>query len=66
MTVTKNEVLYSLNRPDSYILALVAFDEHGGHDVRYLRQPFQRKPYFGVTSVNYDFTELMQRAGPPS
>ena len=66
ITVTKNEVLFSLNKPNDYILALVAFDEHGGHDVRYLRQPFQRQPDFGVTSVNYDFTELMQRAGPPS
>ena len=43
VTVTKNEVLYSLNEPDNFILALVAFGEEGGHDVRYLRQPFQRK-----------------------
>ena len=66
MTVTKNEILTSLNRPDHFILAMVAFNEGGDHDVRYLRQPFQRRPDFGVTSVNYDFTELMQRAGPPS
>ncbi len=26
----------------------------------------KRKPYFGVTSVNYDFTELMRRAELPS
>ena len=66
VTVTKNEILTSLNRPDHFILAMVAFNEGGDHDVRYLRQPFQRRPDFGVTSVNYDFTELMQRAGPPS
>jgi hypothetical protein len=29
------------------------------HRVRYLRQPFQREPDFGVTSVNYDFSELV-------
>ena len=66
VTVTKNEILYSLNQPDNFILALVQFQPDGGHKVRYLRQPFQRKPDFGVTSVNYDFTELMQRAQPPS
>ena len=66
VTVTKNEILTSLNRPNHFIFVMVAFAEDGGHAVRYLRQPFQRKPDFGVTSVNYDFTELMQRAGPPS
>jgi hypothetical protein len=27
-----------------------------------MRQPFQREPDFGVTSVNYDFRELLDRA----
>ena len=29
------------------------------------RRPFQREPDFGVTSVNYDFAELLVRAGVP-
>ena len=29
---------------------------------RYLRRPFQRAPDFGVTSVNYEFAELIARA----
>jgi hypothetical protein len=29
------------------------------------RQPFQREPDFGVTSVNYDFAELLARAEAP-
>jgi len=32
----------------------------------YLRQPFQREPNFGVTSVNYDFAELIMRSISPS
>ena len=28
--------------------------------------PFQREPDFGVTSVNYDFSELLARAAEPS
>ena len=66
ITVTKNEILYSLNKPDDFILAIVEFRDDGTHRVHYLRQPFQREPDFGVTSVNYDFAELLARATPPS
>jgi hypothetical protein len=66
ITVTKNEILYSLNKPEDFILALVEFVDGNQHRVRYLRQPFRREPDFGVTSVNYDFAELLVRAGNPS
>jgi SNF2 family DNA or RNA helicase len=66
ITVTKNEILYSLNKPDDFILAIVEFRENGTHAVNYLRVPFRREPDFGVTSVNYDFAELLARAGAPS
>ncbi len=66
VTVTRNEILYSLNKPDDFILALVLFDGEGGHQVRYLRQPFQKEPDFGVTSVNYGLRELADRAEAPS
>ena len=66
VTVTKNEILYSLNKPDDFILALVEFMDDGAHRVHYLRRPFHREPDFGVTSVNYDFAGLLARAGEPS
>ena len=58
ITVTKNEILYSLKKPDEFILAIVEFD---GERVTpyYLREPFRREPDCGVTSVNYDFAELL-------
>jgi hypothetical protein len=64
VTVTRNEILYSLNKPDDYILAIVAF---GGedHSVHYIRTPFGSEPDFGVTSVNYNLTELLARAEEP-
>jgi SNF2 family DNA or RNA helicase len=65
ITVTRNEILYSLNKPDDFILAMVEFYPDGSHKVHYLRQPFQTRPDFGVTSVNYDFAELLARAGEP-
>lgn len=66
ITITKNEILYSLNKPDDFILAIVEFLDGESHNVRYVRRPFQREPDFGVTSVNYDFSELLSRAGEPS
>ena len=66
ITVTRNEILYSLNKPEDFILGIVEFLEDGGHRVHYVREPFQREPDFGVTSVNYDFAELLARAERPS
>ena len=65
ITVTKNEILYSLNKPEDFILAIVEFLDADSHRVHYLRQPFQREPDFGVTSVNYDFGDLLARAEEP-
>ncbi len=84
-TVTRNEILYSLNKPDDFILAIVEFlpegqsnseatDSNGpggqfdgdAHRVHYIRQPFRREPDFGVTSVNYDFSDLLSRATVPA
>src|SRR5262249_28702924 len=50
ITVTKNEILYSLNKPEDFILAIVEF-VGAAHRVHYVRRPFQREPDFGVTSV---------------
>jgi len=65
ITVTKNEILYSLNKPDDYILAIVEFLDDRTHEVHYVRQPFGREPDFGVTSVNYGFSELLGKAEEP-
>ncbi|MFZ1058238.1 MAG: DUF3883 domain-containing protein, partial [Candidatus Rokuibacteriota bacterium] len=65
ITVTKNEILYSLNKPEDFILAIVEFLDDDSQRIHYVRRPFQREPDFGVTSVNYDFAELLQRAEAP-
>jgi hypothetical protein len=66
ITVTKNEILYSLNKPEDFILAIVEFLEEDRHRVHYVRKPFHREPDFGVTSVNYDFAELLAKAEVPA
>ena len=67
VTVTKNEILCSLNKPDDFILALVLFG-NGDDDtprVRYVRRPFQREPDFGAASVNYALKDLLASAEDP-
>ena len=61
VTVTKNEILYSLNKPDDFILAIVEFLPGDAHRLYYVRRPFHREPDFGVTSVNYDLAEMIAR-----
>lgn len=66
ITVTKNEILTSLNKPEDFILAIVEFFDADTHRVHYIRQPFQREPDFGVTSVNYNVKTLLVHASEPS
>jgi len=61
ITVTRNEILYSLNKPEELILAVVEFLDGDSHRVHYVRRPFGREPDFGVTSVNYEFAEVIAR-----
>lgn len=65
ITVTRNEILYSLNKPTDFILAIVEWLSDDEHSVHYVREPFSREPDFGVTSVNYSFAELVARGAPP-
>jgi len=60
VTVTKNEVLTALNKPDDFILAIVEVDGAEA-TTHYVTRPFQREPDFGVTSVNYDLARLLAK-----
>ncbi|WP_253852422.1 helicase-related protein [Microcystis aeruginosa] len=61
VTVTKNEICLALNKSESFLLALVSVSPSEEVRVRYVRQPFQREPDFGVCSVNYNWRELWDR-----
>ena len=65
ITVTRNEILYSLNKPDDFILAIVLFFECGSHRVHYVRRPFDREPDFAAASVNYKLQDLLSKAEEP-
>ncbi len=65
VTVTKNEILTALNKPEQFILAIVEVDGETAVPT-YVRQPFAREPDFGVTSVNYKLAELAARGESPA
>jgi len=65
VTVTKNEIITGLNKPDEFILALVIID-HDTTEVRYCRSPFEKEPDFKATSVNYDLDKLLAQSREPA
>lgn len=64
VTVTKNEILTALNKPDAFILAIVEVDG-GCVDCRYVRNPFHVEPEFSTTSINYTLKELWKKGELP-
>lgn len=69
ITVTKNEILTALNKPDAYILAVVELAGDGTHAVHYVRRPFERSGVtvdFNGASVNFHFADLLKRAEVPT
>jgi len=69
ITVTRNEIMTALDKPEDFILAIATVDASVGPaggavaNLRYVREPFQREPDFAVTSVNYALLDLLQRSG---
>jgi hypothetical protein len=64
VTVTKNEILTSLNRPEGYYLVLVEVDDDAAREPRYIANPFSVEPDFGTASVNFKIRELLKRVQP--
>jgi hypothetical protein len=65
LTLTKNEILTGLNKPDEFILAIVVIDQDTTV-VRYCRTPFERETDFKASSVNYDLDKLLAQSKEPA
>ncbi len=61
ITVTKNEILTALNKPEDFLLAIVLVNGDRVEKPSYVGRPFGREPDFGVTSVTYNLDELLSR-----
>jgi hypothetical protein len=62
VTITRNEILTALNKPDEFILAIVLVDGDRAEGPWYVQRPFQNEPDFGAVSVSYGLGELIERA----
>ena len=65
VTITKNEILTALNKPEQFILAVVVVDGEEVAKITYIREPFGQEPDFGVSSVNYKLAELLSKGEQP-
>jgi hypothetical protein len=65
VTVTRNEILTALNKPDDFILAVARVDGEQSQ-LHYIRQPFQREPDFAVECVVYNLADLLARGVAPA
>jgi Helicase conserved C-terminal domain/Domain of unknown function (DUF3883) len=59
VTVTRNEILTALNKPDDFILAIAQVVD-GQQKLVYIRQPFRQEPDFAVESINYNLADLLK------
>jgi hypothetical protein len=63
ITVTRNEMLYAFNQGDKFILAIVLVNEDDSYEgPYYIRRPFDREPGWGVSSINYNISDLISRS----
>jgi hypothetical protein len=63
ITVSRNEIIYGCNQGEKFVLAVVLVGENDSVDgPHYIRNPFDREPGWGVSSVNYNISDLLQRA----
>ncbi len=60
VTVTRNEVLTCLNKPEDFYLAVVEVDGEVATEPRYLLAPFRTEPDFAATSVIYSLPKLFE------
>jgi hypothetical protein len=64
ITVSRNEIIYSLNQADKFWLAIVIVDGDSYEGPFYIKNPFTTEPDFGVASINYDLSDLLSKAEP--
>jgi superfamily II DNA or RNA helicase len=65
VTVTRNEVLTALNKPDDFILAIVRVNGNQS-EPSYVRRPFTNDVDFSVESLNFKMGDLLSQATKPS
>lgn len=62
VTVTRNEVLTALNKPDDYFLAVVLVNGDEVTEPIYVARPFTKEPEFFMTTIDCKLADLLAAA----
>lgn len=65
ITVTRNEIITSLNMPEDFILAIVQMNSELVQKPRYVWKPFEVEPAFGVTAQQFKLKHLLEKSEDP-
>ena len=60
VTVTRNEIMACLNKPELFLLALVTVKNRLAEPPKYIRHFIKQEPDWAVASINYDLKDLMK------
>jgi hypothetical protein len=61
ITVTRNEIITALNKPEHFRLAIIEVDGDKTNPI-YLKNPFRIEPDLSISSINYKLNELIKGA----
>jgi hypothetical protein len=63
IAITRNEMFYAFNQGDKFVLTIVLVNEDDSNEgPYYIRLPFDREPGWGVSSINYNLSDLLSKA----
>jgi len=65
VTVTRNEIMACLNKPDDFRLAIVKVDDGNAQEPVYVKEPFDSEPGFAQISATYNLKELINMGDNP-
>ncbi|HLD44360.1 MAG TPA: DUF3883 domain-containing protein, partial [bacterium] len=60
VTVTRNEIMACLNKPELFIVALVIVKDGVAGRPKYIRHFIKQEPDWAVASINYDLRDLVK------
>ena len=65
VTVTRNEIMASLNKPEDFRLAIVKVDDGNAQEPVYVKEPFDSEPGFAQISANFNLKKLINMGNNP-
>ena len=62
VTISANQINFSFNKPDEFILAIVPIDNGVAQAPRYVTRPFDQRASDQIQSTNFKLSDLLERS----